>query len=137
MTTHNQFPLLPGSRKCSSMLSAGRKPQKQMKEGWGGWGGGRGVFFCAAATTGVSGLDKKVDMGRQGGELGSSEGRNTWDKRAGFGSTQGRGGMARGEKSCLERELSWAEGRRVEHGRASYLDRVLSAKCFCWLSACL
>lgn len=74
MTTHNQFPLLPGSRKCSSMLSAGRKPQKQMKEGWGGWGGGRGVFFCAAATTGVSGLDKKVDMGRQGGSWEAARG---------------------------------------------------------------
>ncbi len=45
--------------------------------------------------------------------------------------------MARGEKSGLEQELSLAEESRVEQGRASYLDRVLSAKCFCWLSACL
>lgn len=33
-----------------------------------------------------------------------------------FGSTRGGGGMARGEKSGLERELSLAEGRRAEQG---------------------
>lgn len=27
--------------------------------------------------------------------------------------------------------------RWVEQRQASYLDRVLSARCFCWLSACL
>lgn len=31
----------------------------------------------------------------------------------------------------LGRETEWIRGG------ASYLDRVLSAKCFCWLSACL
>lgn len=71
------------------------------------------------------------------GRWGGSEERNTRDRPAGFGSTRGRGEMAGGEKSGLERELSKAEGKRVEQGRASYLDRVLSAKCFCWLSACL
>lgn len=125
MTTHNQFPLLPGSRKCSSVLSAGRKPQKQMKEG------GHLLCCCYHWSQWVG------QEGRHRGDRGSSKEQNTWDKRAGLGSTWGRGGMARGEKSGLERELSLAEGRRVEQGRASYLDRVLSAKCFCWLSACL
>lgn len=44
----------------------------------------------------------------RGGE--GSRGQSTRDKRAGFGSTQGRGGMAGGEKSGLERELGEAEG---------------------------
>lgn len=60
------------------------------------------AFVCAAASTGVSGLDKKVDLG----DGGSSEERNTWEKQAGIGSTQGRGRMARGEKSGLKQELS-------------------------------
>lgn len=43
------------------------------------------AVFCAAAPTGISGSDRKVDMG----ERESSEEQNTWDKRAGFGSTRG------------------------------------------------
>ena len=125
MTTHNQFPLLPGEAgSAPPSLALGENHRSKWK---------RVAFFCAAATTGVSGSDRRVDMGRRG----SSEEQNTWDKRARFGSTRGSSGMARGEKSGLERELSLAEGSRVEQGRASYLDRVLSAKCFCWLSACL
>lgn len=47
---------------------------------------------------------------RRRGLGGGSRGQSTRDKRAGFGSTQGRGGMAGGEKSGLERELGEAEG---------------------------
>lgn len=78
-----------------------------------------------------------VDIGRR--EVGrGSKGQNTRDRPAGFGSTQGRSEMAGGEKSGLVQELSKAEGKRggSEDG-ASYLERVLSARCFCWLSACL
>lgn len=72
------------------------------------------VFCAAAATIGVSGLEgRKVDTGKI---RGSSEEQNTRDKRAGFGSTRGRGGMARREKSGLERELSLAEGEKREAG---------------------
>lgn len=80
MTTHDPFPLLPGSRKCSPVLRTGRlKPQKPMK------GAGGGGFLCA----------------RDGGE------------------ESGGGGGGRRSKG------------------ASHLDTVRSAKCFCWLSACL
>lgn len=49
----------------------------------------------------------------------------------------GRGGMAGGEKSGLETGLSSGGGSWVARGWASYFDRVFSAICFCWLSACL
>lgn len=133
MTTHNQFPLLPGSRKCSSSVLWRReeKPQKQMKEG--------GRLLCCCC------FHWSQWVGQGGGHRGDGVGRAEKQRGAkylgqagkDFGSTRGRGGMARGEKSGLEWELSLAEGRRVKQGRVSYLDRVLSAKCFCWLSACL
>lgn len=54
--------------------------------------------------------------GRHREDRGSSEEQNTRDKRAGFGSTRDRGGMDRGEKSGLERELSLAEEEKREAG---------------------
>lgn len=66
------------------------------------------AFFCAAATTEVSELDRKGDR-EVGGEVGgrgqgSSEEQNTWDKRGGFGSTR----VAGGEKFAWEQGLSLA-----------------------------
>jgi len=55
MTTHNQFPLLPGSRTRSTVLSAGINHRSK-------WEGGGGGFLCAAATTGIS------DVGEEGGD---------------------------------------------------------------------
>lgn len=53
-------------------------------------------------------------VGRTGGwtwgNRGSSEEQNTWDKLAGFGSRQGRGGMAVGVKSGSEGRGGWLRG---------------------------
>lgn len=57
----------------------------------------------------------------------------------------GRGGAAGGGegKSGSGARLDLAEGKRDEAGGEGgggmdlYLERVFSAKCFCWLSACL
>lgn len=57
----------------------------------------------------------------------------------------GQAGRDRHEAEEGESGVRARQGRGVENGagdpgvrgQASYLDRVLSAKCFCWLSACL
>ena len=87
------------------------------------------AFFRDAATTGVSGLDRKVDKVQGDREV--ARGKILGASGQDLDRHGGRGGMAGGEKSGLEEGLSLAEGSRVEQGRAFYLDRVLSAKCFC------
>lgn len=101
MTTHNQFPLLPGSRRCSSVLSAGRKPQKQMKEGglllcccyhWSQWLGqeGRHGGDGEAARSKILGTSGQ-DLDRHGAVVGWPEGKSlvwsgslAWQRGAGW-----------------------------------------------------
>ena len=134
MTTHNQFPLLPGSRKCSSSVLWHRE-EKNHRSKWK-----RVAVFCAAAaTTGASGWDREVKIGETGwGGRKSSEEQNTWDERA---RTSDRHGAEvewpEGKSLVWSGSLAWQRGGGRSRGRVSYLDRVLSAKCFCWLSACL
>lgn len=70
-----------------------------------------------------------------GDRVGEAAGtQNTRDKRGGTGvDTRQR------RRESLEYELGEVEGRGAKgvKGQASYFERVLSAKCFCWLSACL
>lgn len=92
MTTHNQFPLLPGSRKCSSVLRTGRKPQKQMKEGglllcccdhWSQWVGQEGRHRETegeAARSKILGTSGQ-DLDRHGAEVEWPEGKSlVWSR---------------------------------------------------------
>lgn len=65
------------------------------------------ALFCAAATTGVSGGDRKVDLG---GGREAARGRVTWDRRAGFGLTWGRCGG----------EVWFEKGRGLVFGRGQW-----------------
>lgn len=108
----------------------GEKPHEQMKEGglrlcccyrWSSGGGGtagdggerqRGTKYLGQA--GRDRVRHGAEVDKSGVRAGRGRGLKTWG---------GAGGLE--------------VGGQGSGGQASHLDRVLSAKCFCWLSACL